>query len=741
MRRLFRVLVLVAAACSTKAPNSSPPTRAPHDVAMAPQGAAAATAQQGQAAGDPREAELAQTVLQLLQEQHLLHKKIDDEISREAFKTYLDRLDPLKAYLLRSDREALGRYADQIDDELRSGVLELAHEGEKIYVARVEMVDKYVQTLLAAPMNHTDEEFIEIDPKKLEAPTTEDELRDRWRKRLELEVLERVGQMEARLEAKAKPKDGKNKDKDGSGSTSDEDRAMPVAEIPATPEAREAKARADLAKTYASRFARLSHPEPLDAASDLLNAVTSTLDPHTSYLPPADKANFDIQMSGSLEGIGASLRERDHYIEVIELVPGGAAWRQGGLSQGDQILAVQNEGKDPVDVVDMHIDDVVRMIRGPKNTVVRLRVQKTDGHEETIAITRDVIVIEEAYARAAVLERKTGPRIGYIHLPAFYGGSKGGRMASADIKRLLHALEDKKVAGVILDIRSNGGGLLQDAVKLTGEFIDKGPVVQVRDHEGHREVLGDDDKGTDYDGPLIVLVDRFSASASEILAGALQDYKRAVIVGTGPTHGKGTVQTLADLDRFAGRRDDLGVLKLTIEQFFRVSGASTQMQGVVPDIVLPDPEGFVDAGERQLEHAIPWSQIDRAPHDDWKAKWSSTVLVKNSAARVAKSPLLSKIAAATEIMRARKNDTRMPLEQKAWQQRRKDLKAAIDAASPDLVHAPAAFTVQTIEDPANGHSAPGPGGKTDDRPAKWRDSLARDPWVEECAAILGDIVK
>jgi carboxyl-terminal processing protease len=696
---------------------------------------------------DPREAELARTVTRLLEQDHLLHRRLDDAVSHAAFDEYLERLDAEKMFLLQSQRDQLAKLATDVDDELHSGRLELAHEGQQLFLARVDIVDKLIQQLLAAPMNHDDDEWIETDPKKTTWAKSEDELRDRWRKRLELQVLDRVGQMEDRLdkqkkvEPKKKGDDTDKKVEPAAPEDSEAEKAMPITDIPATPVDREAKARADLAKQYAGRFARLHHPQPLDAASDLINAVAQSFDPHTDYLPPADKANFDIHMTGSLEGIGASLRERDHYIEVVDLVAGGAAWRHGGLAPGDLILAVQNDNKDPVDVVDMRLDDVVQMIRGPKGTVVRLRIQKADGHEESLAITRDVVVIEESYARGAVLQRKSGgPSYGYIHLPAFYGGPTGGRTASADVRKLLTELSKRKVAGIVLDIRANGGGLLQDAVKLTGEFIDKGPVVQVRDSDGKREVLGDEDAGAAYEGPLVVLVDRFSASASEILAGALQDYHRAVIVGTGPTHGKGTVQTLIDLDRVVGHKEDLGDLKLTIEQFFRVSGASTQLEGVVPDVLLPDPEGFLDTGERKLDHAIAWSSITAVPHDDWKATWKAPALVAKSAARIAKNPLLSKIATANTLLRSERENTRMPLAKTEWETRHKKLMTALDASSPDLVHAPAGFTVTILDGGSSPPSPPpGPGVKADDRPKRWRDQIARDPWIDESVAILGDM--
>jgi carboxyl-terminal processing protease len=727
--RLFsRLFLILAIACSGKA--TSPPEAYSTDLRAA-QIPAAVALDPPAAPRDPREAALSEAVARLLSREHLLGKPIDDALSRAAFATYMDRLDANKLFLLKSDREALAKYADKIDDELKSGSLELAHEGERVFTTRVAVVEKEVAELLATPLDHDDEEFAQTDPKKLEPAITEQDLRERWRQRLELDVLERVAQMETRAEA---DKTAKPDPKAGSAAA-----PPPASKLPATFAERESKARADLAKSYAARFARLRHPGDLDAASELINAVTTSLDPHTAYLPPADKANFDIHMSGSLEGIGASLREHDDYIEVVELVPGGAAWRQGKLGPGDLILAVSADGGEPVEVIDTRIDDVVKMIRGPAGTVVTLRVQKPSGAQETLSITRDVVVVEETYARGAVLTRKGHPALGYIHLPSFYGGrGRGARSAAADVKKLLDELQAKQVAGVILDIRGNTGGLLGDAVEMTGELIDRGPVVQVQDSHGHREVFGDDDRGTDFSGPVIVLVDRFSASASEILAGALQDYHRAVIVGTGPTHGKGTVQRLADLDGLTGGKLDLGVLKLTIQQFFRVSGASTQRQGVTPEIVLPDPEGYLDTGERKLDHAIAWSQIPAVAHDDWPVHYKTTTLAENSARRVAKQPVFNKLDSLMKVMKARQRDTRVPLAHVAFDARRKELRTAVDAAAIDAKIAPVRFNVVSLDDgtPA---VAPPPGGKADDRLARWRDNLSRDPWVDECMNILGDM--
>ena len=733
-------LIFAFASCSSTAPATQEASAQTAGRSEPPiTGSAPAVSASSLPPPDPREAALSATVLKLIEQEHLLAHKVDDEVSREAFKTYLDRLDGGKMFLLAADAKALAVHADKIDDELRSGQLDLAHDGAKLFAARVVVVDKLTAELLAAPMDFTNEEFLEIDPKKVELAATEQELRDRWRRRLELEVLERVAQMEARLEPPKK--DPKKKDAKAADDKIDEDRsALPIDKIPKTPEGREAKAREDLAKTYSGRFARLRTPAKLDAAADVMNAVASALDPHTLYLPPSDKANFDIQMSGSLEGIGAVLRERDHYIEIVELVPGGAAWRQGGVAQGDLIIAVTADGKDPVDVVDMRIDEVVKMIRGPKGSRITLRVQKPAGAEDSVTITRDKVVLEEAYAKGAVLSKKGMKDVGYIHLPSFYGGRGSPRTAAGDVRKLLGEMRTRKVAGVILDLRGNGGGILGDAVEMTGDLINTGPVVQVQDSHKQREVHEDDKKGFEYDGPVIVLVDRFSASASEIVAGALQDYGRALIVGTSPTHGKGTVQTLADLDR--GGSTDLGVLKITIQQFFRVSGSSTQREGVTPDVLLPDPTGHLDTGERELEHALPWSQIPAAPHDMWQAKWNAPALAKTSAARVAKNPTLSKIATTVALLRERQKDTRVPLARAAWDARRKAQRDALEAVSPDVTEMPVKLGVKTIDDPAAPPPvAPGPGGKTDDRAQKWRDSLARDPWLDETVNVLADMQK
>jgi carboxyl-terminal processing protease len=734
--------VILALACTTActgAPSSTDPGRS-----KASNGASAGPRSADEPPADPREERLSRAVFGLISTQHLLRQPLDDERSRRAFTRYVEALDPSKMFLLASDVAALEPKADAIDDELKAGRLELAHAGAALFQERRAVVEQLVADILAKPLDSSDEETVETDPEHLELAKDEDELRERWRQRLELEALERVALMEDLLAAAKKPKPKKPAKPaaaaDGDADA-DADAATITGEIPPTLEGREAKARADLAKTYATRFRRLSTPSKLDAASTLINAVTSVFDPHTNYLPPSDKANFDIQLTGTLVGIGAQLREDDVYIKVVEIVPGGAAWRQGELEAGDLILSVAQEGKKAVDVANMRIDDVVQMIRGAKGTKVTLSIQKSNQVIKPLTIERDVVEIEEAYARGAVLQPKgTSRPLGYIYLPSFYGGQSGQRSAASDVARLLGELAARKVAGVIVDVRGNGGGLLDDARVMTGLLIDRGPVVQTRVAEGDVEVLGDDDAGVAFDGPVVVMVDQFSASASEILAGALQDYHRAVIVGTGPTHGKGTVQVMLDLDRMAPGDDPLGYLKLTVQQFFRVSGASTQWQGVVPDIALPNPTGHLETDERHLDDSIPWSSIDALAHVDWPTGYKLETLVARSQARQAKNAVLGRIARRTELLRSQRDATKMPLRRAAWVAERAKRRAALEALNPAETAKPKNMMVTPINYDGKAPASARPGsGKTDHRTDRWAEGLKKDPFLDEALAVLHDM--
>jgi len=371
------------------------------------------------------------------------------------------------------------------------------------------------------------------------------------------------------------------------------------------------------------------------------NSITAFYDPHTSYFPPKDKENFDIHISGKLEGIGATLSQPNAYIKIVSIVPGSACWKQGDLEVGDLILKVAQGAEEPVDVVDMRLDDAIKMIRGKKGTEVRLTVKKADGSITVIPIVRDVVVLEETFAKSIVItDSISHAKIGFIYLPGFYADFEdpNGRRCSVDVKKEVEKLKEENVDGIIVDLRNNGGGSLMDAVDIVGLFIDKGPVVQVRSRYAMPQVLDDKKSGALYDGDLLIMVNEYSASASEIMAAAIQDYGRGIIVGSKQTFGKGTVQRFIPFDRMIRGNEDLkplGALKITIQKFYRINGGATQLKGVASDIVLPDAYSKLDMGEKDLDNPIEWDEIPKADYNKLKFKKDINQIRENSLKRIA----------------------------------------------------------------------------------------------------------
>ena len=703
-----------------------------------------------------RESRLAHVMSRVLQEGHLRSQPIDDTVSKKAFAVYLEQLDPGKQFLLQEHVAQLQKHELMMDDQMRMGKLLLAHEGSLIFQERLAVVKALVAELLAKPLDFTDEESMQLDPDKLAFSANEKELRNRWRQSLELQVLSRVDRMEKVAEARAKL--GKDKrrpaPRDSTHSDVDED-------VPTTFEGREAKARAKMAEIYNTRFTRLAQVERIDRVDAFLNALTRVYDPHTVYMQPQRKENFDIEMSGSLEGIGALLGEDEHFIKIISIVPGSASWQQGDLEAGDLILSVGQGDDEPVDIGDMPLRDVVRMIRGKKGTKVVLTVKKPDERVLEIAIVRDVVKMSAAYAKGAVLDHPASKqRIGYIHVPSFYGNTRaapGGtpqRNCTEDVNKLLGHFGELGLSQVILDLRGNGGGLLGDARDMSGLFIETGPIVQTREADGSHQVLVDIEPSVAFRGQLVVMVDRFSASAAEIVAAALQDYGRAVIVGTGPTHGKGSVQVLFGLDRMvppgAPEAPPLGVVKLTQMEFYRVTGASTQRRGVTPDILLPDPNAEVESGERFLDGALPWSEIEGQEYQRWSAPLGDVrELARKSQERQARSPAFKAVTKRADMLRARSQDTVEPLQLAAWRAKRESERKALEALTDELDKSEAALKVAPVdydgtskerikERPKSEHRSSEAGERRSSE-EPWQADLARDPWLEEAVFILGDM--
>ncbi len=753
-RRASLGALLLTAACAAPSACSSPGSTS--DPTPPLPGPSLQVGEAGDRVADPREVVLSQAVALLLKRQHLSKQEINDALSQKSYTHFLEMVDRDKLFFLQEDVDALKKSELKFDDELLSGNLRIAHEASDIFILRLKNVQANVATYLAAPLVLTTEEFRETDSEKLAYAKTDTELAARWGRVLKLEILARVSRMELRTESLTKAIAEAKTDLKGKKQTADEAEAhtkkvetlkKALAKIPTDDQARIVKAQADLQKSYSARFVRLLDVDALTPAANFINAITGSFDPHTVYMPPQERENFDISMSGSLEGIGAVLIEQDHFIGVNEVVVGGASWKQGDLEAGDLILSVTQEGEDTVDIGDMKINKVVKMIRGPKGTTVSLTVEKEDKSIKTISIVRDKVSIKESYARGVtIIGDKGQPPVGYIYLPSFYGQTRGrptadARFSADDVKKLLAIYQQRKIGGLVIDLRSNGGGLLDDARKMTGYFIKDGPVVQTQLPDGTVEVLSDTDSDVQYTGKVVVLIDRFSASASEIVAAALQDYGRAVIVGAGPTHGKGTVQGLLSLDQANQSPDDppLGVLKLTVQQFFRINGSSTQRRGVTPDIPFPDSFKHLETGERDLDNALPWREVKPLPFDAWSAQWSKEQLLAQSLKRQSKSRFFKSLEKRSELMKARRDDSRIPLRRKDYEARNKKQLDEAKALSPDdddkrkpFFRAEPVEYTPTPADPAEKKAEAA-------KLATWTKNLTRDPVVNESLQILRDM--
>lgn len=593
-----------------------------------------------------------------LENMHLVKKKINDDLSEDAFTLFVERIDYGKQFLLKDDVKELRKFDEEMDDQLRNGNLALMNKAQKTLKKRITFLEKHVEEVLKKPFDFKKKDHFQTDSKKRNFVKTEDDLKARWRKMLKLDVIGQYVDLKDEQEGKHQTEEMKKKAKKKKKDKKKE-KKLSEKEL-------EVKAREKVAKRYKKIFKRLLEQRKNDNLDKFYNSLAKVYDPHTQYLIPEEKEDFDIDMSGKLEGIGALLREENSYIKVERIIPGSASWRGKELAAEDIILAVGQGNDEPIDIVDMNLRDAVKLIRGKKGTTVKLTVKRPDGSRKVIPIVRDEVVIEESYVKSSVIEhKKLNEKVGYIHVPKFYRdfNDSNGRNCSDDVKNAIMALKKKDIKGIILDLRNNGGGALEDARLMSGLFIKKGPIVQVKASTGQKDVLEDDDGKIYYKDPVIVLVNRFSASASEIVAAALQDYGRAVVVGTGDqTHGKGTVQAVVGLDGYvspmAKAYAPFGALKITIQMFYRITGGSTQFKGVQPDIKLPDEFAYIDSGEKSLDFAIPYQEINSVKFNPWKEySYDIKSLTKKSSKRVSKSKKFKKIEDSVKWYKKRKDNS------------------------------------------------------------------------------------
>ncbi len=656
-------------------------------------------------------------LMSALNQAHYSPLTINDEFSEKAFKLYLKNLDYSKKMLTQADVDALSKYRKQIDDEVNNGTFEFFELSYSLISKRIKEKEEWSKEILDKPMDYTIDEDYESDGEKIKYAASEAELKNEWRKWLKYQIVTRIDEA---LTAQEKA--------DTAGAKPGVKKSFDSIEV---------DARRKTLKANQDWFKRLNKITYKDRFSAYINTITGLYDPHTEYFAPKDKKKFDQSMSGQFEGIGARLQSKDGFIRVSEVIPGSPSAKQGELKAGDEIHKVAQGSAEPADVTNMEMDEAIELIKGRKGTEVRLTVKKPDGSFKVIPIIRDIIEIEETYAKSAVLDNKK--KIGYIYLPMFYADftRNGAHRCAADMRKELEKLKKQNVEGIIVDLRDNGGGSLQEVVEMAGLFIPKGPIVQVKNKKGDVNVMEDRNADVVWDGPLAIMVNHNSASASEILAAAIQDYKRGVIVGT-QSFGKGTVQSFIELDQYLLPQFDtmrpIGSVKITMQKFYRINGGATQLKGVMPDVVLPDIYAHIDMGEKDLEYPMPWDEISKATYSEYKTI-NYEKIRKTNAERVKNSSAFKLIDAESKDFKARKDDTRYSLKLTTYRAETKELREKnkrYDELKQDI----------------KGFTAELPTADTDaiasdttklNREKKWVANIKKDNYIFETSNILVDM--
>ena len=552
---------------------------------------------------------LMQLVTYLLEEGHFQPKDFNDSFSEDVYSRFLKTIDPYKQYFYKSDVKEFEAFKTLLDDQIKNYDLSFFNLVHNRLTQRIEESKAFYTEVLGRPFNYELDEVYQSDAENLEYVSSKKELSNRWRKQLKFSTLTDYHDMLS---------DADNDNRSN-------------ADI-------EEEARKSTLKNLQEVSVYFDDMRRDDWLAMYINAISESFDPHTYYFAPQFKDRFDAEMSGKYEGIGARLQKKMDKISITELISGGSAWRQNKLQVGDVILKVRQEDEDEaVSIVGMRLDDAVKLIKGPKGTNVILTLKRVDGTIEDLSIPRDEIELEETYAKSSIV-KKSKYKFGVINLPKFYIDFEdvNSRNSTTDVKREIERLKDEGVDGLVLDLRNNGGGSLKTAVEIGGLFIKEGPIVQVRSTGEDRQVLKDRDPSVSWDGPLVILVNEFSASASEILAAAMQDYKRAIVIGSKQTYGKGTVQNVIDLNRMIrnNTNGDMGAFKFTTQKYYRINGGSTQLEGVKSDVVVPDRYSYIDLGEKDQDNPLSWDEIEPASYELWKSSIDYETTVQKSKERM-----------------------------------------------------------------------------------------------------------
>ncbi|MBA5791209.1 carboxy terminal-processing peptidase [Flavobacterium sp. xlx-214] len=648
----------------------------------------------------------------VLQNAHYHPADVNDAFSQKVYTNYLKVLDGNKRFLLQSDVDGFKKYETLIDDEFKTQKIDFFNATYPVVQSRITEAKTYYKEILEKPFDLTKKETLNTDYEKQPFASNKEDLKERWRKQLKLSVL-------SSIEDKMKLQENDSLQKEPKKS---------LAEI--EKEARETTLKS--LNDYFEFFQEISREEWL---SIYINTILEQFDPHTNYFAPDDKKKFDESMAGSMEGIGAILRKKDQYTEILEVVPGGPAMKQGELENGDVILKVAQGNEEPVDIGGMRQEKVVKMIKGKKGTVVNLTVKKVDGSIKVISITRDKFEIEDTFAKSSIIDTPQG-KYGLIHLPKFYISfeNRDNRDAFKDVAKEVAYLKEQKVDGIIMDLRNNGGGSLQTVVDMVGLFIPQGPVVQVKAKSGENDVLYDRDNKTQWEGPLVVLINNYSASASEIFAAAIQDYNRGLVLGSKHSYGKGTVQNMLDLNRFGNKKiGDLGGMKFTSQKFYRVNGGSTQLKGVESDVILPDRFLYVDTGERDNDTAMQWDKIAKANFNPFGNNFAP--IIEKSKKRIAANKEFQLIDESAKWVKSQQDDNTFSLQYDEYMAKSKELDAQTKKFNAlkdykntlvfkSLPHDEALIKTDTV---------------LQNKRKRWFKSLNNDVYVEEAVNVLKDI--
>jgi carboxyl-terminal processing protease len=667
-------------------------------------------------------------VAEMLEDNHYSPQKIDDKFSKVIFKKFLSNLDPDKNIFLQADIQELKKYENLIDDELHGAPIQFFAAANTIYQKRLTEVSVYYKEILANPFTYTSDETVVIDGDKLDWAVSEAVRKDNWRKKLKYLSLERYSDL---LDSREQ-----NKTTEG---------YVVKADAELEKDAR-GKVSAAMTRTFDRLKVKFNEEERFNM---LVNTITSAMDPHTTFFPPVEKRYFDEQMSGRFYGIGASLKPEDGNIKIGSLVTGSPAWKSQQITVGDVVMKVGQGAEEPVDLTGYDVEDAVKIIRGKKNTEVRLYLKKGDGSLKTVTLIRDEIVTDETFARSMIIN-ENNKRIGYIFLPEFYADWErpNGARSAMDVAREIIKLKEQNVDGIIMDLRNNGGGSLYDVVQMVGFFIEDGPIVQVKDREGNPNVLRDRDKTVLYDGPLAVMVNEFSASASEIFAAAIQDYNRGIIIGSTSTYGKGTVQRNISLEgdnlgpftsgsNGSGGLAELGTVKLTLQKFYRINGGSTQLKGVAPDIVIPDQFEYLKYREKDNPDALPWDEIQKASFNPAKTWYSGSAVKQMSGERINSNPQFMAIKE-TVAKLEKMNDKVYSLNMAKYRAEQKEIKAAIRKIEEVNKSMPQELNLSLLPNDEKKLAA-----DTDklERRKQWMKSLSKDIYLDESVKVMDDMIK